>query len=126
MTVMLEKTRAALVQEYLDALNAKEAARREQVNAHHLAEYGRLLYPEGGQYATFYLDTPGRKFTRVVMDVSGQRSVHAFIDNQTGDVLKSAGWKAPAKGVRFSLTDDSSRATLLVVCEFTGGYLYAR
>lgn len=44
----------------------------------------------------------GPKFTRVVSvgKVNGQvnsRSAYAFIENATGDLYKSAGWKGPAK-----------------------------
>lgn len=34
-----------------------------------------------------------------------ERSAHAFIDRTTGDVLKPAGWKTPAKGVRGNIHD---------------------
>lgn len=111
---------------YVAVMNAREADRREAVNAKHVAERGRLLYPEGGQYATFTLDKPGRKFTRIVMTVTGgQRSVHAFVD-RAGKVYKPAGWKAPAAGARFDLMDNDSLRDLLSRCEFTGGYLYHR
>jgi hypothetical protein len=33
------------------------------------------------------------------MNANGSRSVHCFIDKQTGQIYKSASWKAPAKGV---------------------------
>lgn len=115
---------AARVGEWVERLNEGERTRRAIVNDKHLAEYGRALYPEGGQYATFALDRPGRKFTRVVMVVSGARSVHAFVDPRTGDVYKAAGWSRPAPGVRFNLLDDASRADMYARLSFTGGYLY--
>jgi hypothetical protein len=34
--------------------------------------------------------------------------VHAFVDKTNGDLLKAAGWKAPAKGARGNLLDDAS------------------
>jgi hypothetical protein len=40
---------------------------------------------------------------------SGQvisRSAYAFIDKQTGDVLKPSSWKAPAKHVRGNINDE--------------------
>ena len=43
----------------------------------------------------------------------GQRSVHAFYDLRHGDVYKAAGWKAPAKHVRFNLLDDDSFARMI-------------
>jgi hypothetical protein len=50
----------------------------------------------------------GRRYIRV--DVindggRGQRSVWAFIDKKTGDILKPAGYKAPAKHARGNLFD---------------------
>ena len=41
----------------------------------------------------------GRRYFRVER-VSNQTSAHCFIDRTNGDVLKSAGWKAPAKHAR--------------------------
>jgi len=117
------QTIRTLAQAWCDRLNEKELARRVEVNAQHRAQYGRDLYPAGTQYATFSLDKPGRKFTRVVMD-TGSKSVHAFFDNATGDVLMAAGWGAPAKGARYNLLDEDSFATLLSRCDFAGGYLY--
>ncbi len=36
---------------------------------------------------------------------TNSRSVHAFIDRSTGDVLKPSGWKVPAKGARGNIHD---------------------
>ena len=57
----------------------------------------------------------GKKFARIVRtDTSGdpksiwsgeQKSVHCFVNMETGDVLKAAGWKAPAKGARGNIFD---------------------
>lgn len=71
----------------------------------------------------------GPKFIRVVEAPYGQRSVHAFIDRSTGDLIKSGGWKAPAKdktglAVRGNLLDDADFDRLLRVCDPYGGYLY--
>ena len=52
----------------------------------------------------------GPKYVRIVRQeqhresavVTG-RSVYCFINRETGDVLKAAGWKGPAKGVRGNL-----------------------
>jgi hypothetical protein len=78
------------------------------------------------------MDTPGKRFVRIVMSThtdptTGERrgrSVHAFVDLATGDLLKAAGWKAPAKGPRGNLLtgldEIKSRFT------WSGGYLYNR
>lgn len=71
-----------------------------------------------------------RKYWRIVQVSYGQRSVHAFLDPATGDVLKAAGWSSPARGVRFNLLDQASydrmRAALTRRGAWAGGYLYAR
>ena len=73
----------------------------------------------------FYPET-GRKYHKIIMDGNGSRSVHAFVDKKTGEVYKSASWKAPAKGVRYDLRIISQREWLLENADWSGGYLYAR
>lgn len=84
------------------------------------------ISPEG---YTYVIDPPrkGQRYARVVMSIGGKHnSVHAFYNLRTGDVLKAAGWKAPAKGVRFNLLDDESFATMMDKLDWTGRYLYIR
>jgi len=73
----------------------------------------------------FYPET-GRKYHKVIMNANGSRSVHCFIDKKTGQVYKSASWKAPAKGVRYDLRIIEQREWLLENADWAGGYLYAR
>jgi hypothetical protein len=50
----------------------------------------------------------GRKYARIVIEGT-QRSCFGFIDMTNGDILKSAGWKAPAKNFsRGNLFDKES------------------
>lgn len=82
--------------------------------------------PEGYVWS---LDKPGAKFVRIVMDAHpGDRckSVHAFVDLATGDLLKAAGWKAPAKGVRGNIATAAGLAEVQARFTWSGGYLYAR
>lgn len=51
------------------------------------------------------------------------RSVHCFVGQDTGDVFKAAGWKAPAKGVRYNLCTEGDEVAR--VFDWAGGYLYA-
>ena len=67
----------------------------------------------------------GKKYYKVVMSAHGNRSVHCFVDKTTGDVYKSASWKAPAKGIRYNLLDAGSRNQCYNLCDWSGGYLYA-
>ena len=69
---------------------------------------------------------PGRKYLKIVAVLSGQRSVHAFVDKATGQMFKPASWKAPAKGARYNLLDDSSLNLCLSRADWAGSYLYAR
>lgn len=72
----------------------------------------------------------GPKFIRIVQHYGTSRSVHAFVDRSNGDLIKAAGWKAPAKGkngwaVRGNLVDDVDFVRILTVATWHGGYLYA-
>ena len=67
----------------------------------------------------------GRKYYKIVM-VNNQRSVHAFVDKKTGQVYKPAGWKSPAKHVRFDLRLIKDREFLKENADWAGGYLYMR
>ena len=73
----------------------------------------------------FYPET-GRKYHKIIMVANGSRSVHAFVDKKTGEVYKSASWKAPAKGVRYDLRLITDREWLLENADWAGGYLYAK
>jgi hypothetical protein len=88
-----------------------------------LCEALRHNGPDGYE---FYPET-GRKYHKIVMvDSRGNRSVHAFVDKKTGQVYKSASWKAPAKGVRFDLRIIEQREWLLQHADWAGSYLYLR
>lgn len=74
-----------------------------------------------------YVIESGKKYHKIVLvDGGGSRSVHAFVDKKTGEVYKSASWKAPAKGVRFDLRDIKQREWLLENADWSGGYLYMK
>jgi hypothetical protein len=54
---------------------------------------------------------PGRKYVRVVKtsdDGHGQRSVFCFINQENGDILKAASWKAPAAIARGNIYKSST------------------
>ena len=74
----------------------------------------------------FYIES-GRKYHKLIMETgAGSRSVHAFIDKKTGEVFKSASWKAPAKGVRYNLLSIASREECFARADWAGSYLYIR
>jgi len=69
----------------------------------------------------------GKKYHKLILvDSSGGRSVHAFIDKQTGEIYKSASWRSPAKGVRYDLRLIADREYLLQNADWSGSYLYAK
>jgi hypothetical protein len=87
-------------------------------------------YP--GRYGdmTFEINK-GNKYYKIMEVTSSMgcitsRSVHAFVSRQTGAVYKPAGWKSPAKHVRYNLLDDASYANCLERADWAGGYLYIR
>ena len=81
--------------------------------------------------------TEGKKYFKVVREsfdefqgrnIWRDTTVHAFVDKITGEVYKPAGWKAPAKHVRFNLSNDLDRFKLhdSTFVDWAGGYLYLR
>ena len=79
----------------------------------------------------------GRKYYKIVQqeyDTFRDRneyrdaSVHAFVDKETGEVYKPAGWAKPAKHVRFDMRDVRQLKFLLDPKNvgWAGGYLYLR
>ena len=74
-----------------------------------------------------YVIETGKKYHKVIMvDGGSSRSVHAFVDKNTGEVYKSASWKSPAKGVRYDLRLIKDREWLFENADWSSGYLYAK
>lgn len=73
----------------------------------------RICDDRSAGYSTITIDPNGVKFIRIVATRGGQRSVHCFIDRSNGDVLKAAGWKAPAKHARGNIYDDKNGVGLM-------------
>ena len=117
-----------------------------------IASYKRMAITDSG-YATKRLEEiengtanlykfvvqKGRKYLKIInqqYDDMGPNpsyeyrngSVHAFIDRETGDVYKPAGWAKPAKHVRYNLLERSDRNFLFDWRNvgWAGGYLYMR
>ena len=71
----------------------------------------------------------GRKYVKVISYlVSGGerlygRSCIMFVDKNDGAVYKSASWKAPAKGIRFSISGLVDNPD---ICDQFGSFLYKR
>lgn len=81
---------------------------------------------------------PGRRFDRIVQvhahaGFGGAGHVHAFVDRNTGDLIKAATWKAPQKNpttgklaIRFNLSQPEGMREALESADKHGHYLYAR
>jgi hypothetical protein len=115
----------ALRQNFIDySIKVHKRAVEKGENAHyHIACIDKLR--KGICDYEFYPET-GRKYHKIIMNANGSRSVHAFVDKQTGEVYKSASWKAPAKGVRYDLRLIKDREWLLENADWSGQYLYCR
>lgn len=90
---------------------------------HHLRKIDEL---KSGKCDIDYVIESGKKYHKVILvNGGGSRSVHCFIDKNTGEVYKSATWKSPAKGVRYDLRLIKDREYLLENADWSGSYLYA-
>ena len=76
------------------------------------------------QQTTYFWFKINKKYTKIIQTNHGNDSVHAFVDNNTLDIYKSANWNAPVKDKRYHLVDDFNE--LLQVCDPHGSYLYKR
>lgn len=74
----------------------------------------------------------GRKYARIVKrernrdGVPSGGSVYCFIDLSNGDILKAAGWAAPAKGARGSILNSDFDIGYGKPCDLYGSGLYRR
>lgn len=84
----------AAIQTFVEAVTTK-------VHAHFDTHYTRLAKP-------VFSAMRGPRFTRIVREDPGSRSVYCFVDNETGAILKAAGWKAPAKHARGNIANGAN------------------
>ena len=120
-------TSAFLTKDFSDYCAQQDARNTLQLNVikyvWQFCDALRDAAPEGYDY-TF---VSGKKYHKIIMiDSSGQRSVHAFVDKKTGEVYKSASWKQPAKGVRYDLRLIRDREYLFAHADWAGAYLYMK
>lgn len=78
---------------FLAALDAWLTKAQDVVTQYHKANFPNLSVPKlevvGGQ-----------KYIKIASIDGSSRGAYAFVEVATGDVLKAASWKAPAKGKR--------------------------
>ncbi len=87
-------------------------------------------YPKRYGHMTFELNK-GTKYYKIIQVTNSiglvtGKTVHAFVCRQTGAIYKPAGYRAPAKHVRYNLLDDASYAECLEQADWAGSYLYIR
>lgn len=97
--------------------------------AEKFAEALNQKFPEDG----FSVDA-GQKFDRIVYKSrwSNGGSCHAFVEKATGNLIKSATWRAPQKSikhpsglaVRFELATEEGFKAAVDAADIFGGYLY--
>jgi hypothetical protein len=87
---------------------------------------------KSGEHFAVEMPRKGQRYFRIVQVGPHQHSVHAFVEIETGKLIKTAGWKGPAKysngelASKYNLLDDESFALVLEKCDTHTGYLYAR
>jgi hypothetical protein len=86
-----------------------------------LQEDYNTKYPTHDRYN--FVIKEGRKYYKI--DTEGQ-GVHAFVDKNTGEVYKPAGYSTPAKIVRYDLRIIEDRQRCFDNCDWCGSYLYLR
>lgn len=89
-----------LLPQGIPVTNAELEAFVAAVSARHNAGL-RAAYPDCELNWETVGVQPGRRYARLVTMLNGQvRSAFAFINLANGDILKSGGWKTPAKHAR--------------------------
>lgn len=84
----------------------------------------RKFADQGAHFPKVFEVERGRKYDRITQrNETGpySKSVHAFVEKETGFVYKAAGYKAPAKGVRYHTVEAA-----LAAADVFGSYLYAK
>ena len=122
-----EKLCRALEQDYRNYALRSCMDNQEKVSSEYMKE--RIREIENDDRSMKFFIEKGRKYYKVCMLWRGTQddvSVHCFVDKKTGEVYKAAGWKKPAKYVRFDMRDETQRARLYNICDWAGGYLYMR
>jgi hypothetical protein len=110
------------VEFYLELLTEKAQSKSYEIN-------GRTVEPTKSIYGAEW----GPKFIRITSQYGPQdgKGAHAWVEIETGNVIKSASWKSPQKGknglaVRYNLFSEESREKLSERVDPYGGYLYSR
>ena len=80
----------------------------------------------GKMYDKAFSVSNGCKYAKVVSSSAkgNHKSVFCFVDRKTGEVYKPASWKAPAKHVRYTVTNEEEAKNLAENSDPCGRFLY--
>lgn len=110
----------------LYATKSHRASVNREINADYHQEQLNKIADGSYDFGYEFVIEEGKKYYKVIMIANGSRSVHCFVDKNTGDVYKSASWKSPAKGIRYNLLDAVSRERCYRSLDWAGRYLYMK
>ena len=68
----------------------------------------------------------GRKYDKVVANTPGSRSVHCFVEKETGHIFKPAGWNAPQLKTNIPVRGSIYEINSYKNADPHGGWLYLR
>jgi len=68
----------------------------------------------------------GRRFDKVVTNSPGSRSVHCFVEKETGHIFKPAGWNAPQLKTNIPVRGSIYEINSYKNADPHGGWLYLR
>lgn len=104
-------------------------------NETYASRFAQELQARFGHNYTFQV-SPGRRFDKIVQSPVERSStdgfVHAFVERETGALIKSAGWNQPQKNsdgslaVRYNLADEYDYKRAVDSADPYGSYLYVR
>lgn len=79
-----------------------------------------------GSQIMYFWFSKGKTYYKIVRtdQDTKQDSVHAFVNNKTGDIYKPASWSAPYKVARYNIWTQFDK--LLNDCDWAGKYLYKK
>ena len=86
---------------------------RDEHDRRSLGNLVRSAEAAGSPHYTVFAINWGRKYAKVYTEDfrGGGRSVFCFVDRENGDILKAAGWSAPAKHARGSVLREDRRSS---------------
>jgi hypothetical protein len=96
----------------IEAFVAELSAMRAKHDRTHYGSMWESAIKAGSATYTVFGVNWGRKYAKVWThdyNSPSSKSVFCFVDRKTGDILKAAGWSAPAKHARGSVLDPDNR-----------------